>query len=286
VLWHLRSKPGRAWAAIRQSEPAALTAGVNVTVYKMWAFALASFITGVAGGLLGSSSGKLYTYQFPTQASIFIFAVVLMGGIYTVWGAVLGSALLWVLPALFKHLGHQRADPRDPLRPRCAAGADDGASRHRAPVPARHGEARQACCSAWSGGSRDGGSSVVIEVKDLTVHFGGVIPLGRPDGQLRQRHVRSDRRPNGAGKTTFFNVLSGFVKPSAGSVRAFGDDLLAIPHFRRAPLGLRRTFQMEQAIEELSIYDNVAMVHEHSSRGRASRRADVLGAIDFVRHRA
>jgi branched-chain amino acid transport system permease protein len=105
VLWHLRSKPGRAWAAIRQSEPAALTAGVNVTVYKMWAFALASFITGVAGGLLGSSSGKLYTYQFPTQESIFVFAVVLMGGIYTVWGAVIAGVLLWVLPALFNIWG-------------------------------------------------------------------------------------------------------------------------------------------------------------------------------------
>lgn len=105
ALWHIRGKPGRAWAAIRQSEPAALAAGVNVTVYKMWAFALASFITGVAGGLLGSSSGKLYTYQFPTQASIYIFAVVLMGGIYTVWGAVIGSALLWVLPALFNIWG-------------------------------------------------------------------------------------------------------------------------------------------------------------------------------------
>jgi branched-chain amino acid transport system permease protein len=105
VLWHLRSKPGRAWAAIRQSEPAALTAGVNVTVYKMWAFALASFVTGVAGGLLGSSAGKLYTYQFPTQNSILLFAVVLMGGIYTLWGAVIASALLWVLPALFNIWG-------------------------------------------------------------------------------------------------------------------------------------------------------------------------------------
>jgi branched-chain amino acid transport system permease protein len=101
VVWHLRSKPGRAWAAIRQSEPAALTAGVNVTLYKMWAFALASFITGVAGGLLGSGAGKLYTFQFPTSQSVILFAVVLMGGIYTVWGAVLAGVLLWVLPALF-----------------------------------------------------------------------------------------------------------------------------------------------------------------------------------------
>src|SRR5581483_3307549 len=98
VLWHLRAKPGRAWAAIRQSEPAALTAGVNVTLYKMWALALTSFITGVAGGLLGSSQGKLYTFQFPTQNSVILFAVVLMGGIYTMWGAVIAAVLLWVVP--------------------------------------------------------------------------------------------------------------------------------------------------------------------------------------------
>jgi len=101
VLWHLRSKPGRAWAAIRQSEPAALTSGVNVTVYKMWAFALSSFITGVAGALLGSTSGKLYNYAFPTYQSIELFAVVLMAGIYTLWGAILAAALFWILPALF-----------------------------------------------------------------------------------------------------------------------------------------------------------------------------------------
>ena len=54
ALWHVRARPGRAWAAIRQSEPAALAAGVNITLYKLWAFALASFMTGVAGGLLAA----------------------------------------------------------------------------------------------------------------------------------------------------------------------------------------------------------------------------------------
>src|SRR5205823_1737075 len=52
--------------------------------------------------------------------------------------------------------------------------------------------------------------------------------------------------------------------------------------FRRARWGLRRTFQTEQAIEGLSVYDNVAMIHEHSAAKRASRRADVLEAIEFV----
>jgi len=89
--------------------------------------------------------------------------------------------------------------------------------------------------------------------------------------------------PNGAGKTTFFNVLSGFVDPAEGSVTAFGEDLLAMAHYRRARWGLRRTFQTEQAIEELSVAGNVALAHEHSKQGdRASRREDVLGAIDFV----
>ena len=73
--------------------------------------------------------------------------------------------------------------------------------------------------------------------------------------------------PNGAGKTTFFNVLSGFVKPAAGSIRAFGEDLLKLVDYRRARWGLRRTFQTEQAIEKLSVFDNVAMIHEHSGRG-------------------
>jgi len=101
TLWHVRSKPGRAWAAIRQSEPAALAAGVNVTLYKMWAFALASFVTGVAGALLGSASHFLYNYQFPTSQSIILFAVVLMGGIYTMWGALVAAFLFEIVPAAF-----------------------------------------------------------------------------------------------------------------------------------------------------------------------------------------
>ena len=104
ALWHIRSKPGRAWAAIRQSEPAALAAGVNITLYKLWAFALASFMTGVAGGLLGPSVGKLYTYQFPTRDSIILLAVVLMGGIYSLWGAVVAGAFMKLLPAILDSL--------------------------------------------------------------------------------------------------------------------------------------------------------------------------------------
>jgi branched-chain amino acid transport system ATP-binding protein len=121
----------------------------------------------------------------------------------------------------------------------------------------------------------------VIEVSGLTVRFGGVTPLDGMDVRFEQGTCGLIG-PNGAGKTTFFNVLSGFVRPAAGSVRAFGEDLLRMAHFRRARWGLRRTFQTEQAIEQLSVFDNVAMIHEHSKMGRASQRRDVLDAITFV----
>jgi branched-chain amino acid transport system permease protein len=105
ALWHVRGKPGRAWATIRQSEPAALAAGVNISLYKMWAFALASFMTGIAGALLAGSSGTLYNLTFPTQDSIILLAVVLMGGIYSLWGAVVAGILIKLLPALLDNWG-------------------------------------------------------------------------------------------------------------------------------------------------------------------------------------
>ena len=121
----------------------------------------------------------------------------------------------------------------------------------------------------------------MIEVRGLTVRFAGVTPIDDmsvvfPGGTCGLIG------PNGAGKTTFFNVLSGFVKPAVGSISAFGENLLGMADYKRARWGLRRTFQTEMAIEQLSVFDNVAMIHEHSGARRASRRADVLAAIDFV----
>ena len=121
----------------------------------------------------------------------------------------------------------------------------------------------------------------MIEVSGLTVRFGGVIPIDEMSVRF-EAGTCGLIGPNGAGKTTFFNVLSGFVRPVAGTVLAFGEDLFAMAHYRRARWGLRRTFQTEQAIEELSVYDNVAMVHEHSKLSSGSRRHQVLEAIEFA----
>ncbi|MGZ4168042.1 MAG: ABC transporter ATP-binding protein [Solirubrobacteraceae bacterium] len=121
----------------------------------------------------------------------------------------------------------------------------------------------------------------MIEVSGLTVRFGGVTSL---DGMsvTFESGTCGLIGPNGAGKTTFFNVLSGFVRPASGGVKAFGEDLLSMAHFRRARWGLRRTFQTEQAIENLTVYENVAMIHEHSKLSSSTRQEDVLGAIAIV----
>ena len=105
VLVHLRGRPGRAWAAIRQSEAAALAGGINTTLYKLWAFALASFITGVAGGLVAGFYHYLNSLTFATSDSITLLAVVLMGGAYSMTGAVVAAFLLKFLQQLLNDWG-------------------------------------------------------------------------------------------------------------------------------------------------------------------------------------
>jgi ABC-type branched-subunit amino acid transport system ATPase component len=121
----------------------------------------------------------------------------------------------------------------------------------------------------------------MIEVAGLTVRFAGVVPIDDVTVSFSSGTCGLIG-PNGAGKTTFFNVLSGFVRPAVGSIHAFGEDILKMADYRRARWGIRRTFQTEQAIEQLSVFDNVAMIHEHSGARRSSRRTDVLSAIEFV----
>ena len=101
TLVHVAAKPGRAWATIRESEPAALAAGVNITFYKLWAFALASFVTGVAGCLLAALNGVSRAINFQTQDSLTLAASALIGGIFSVWGAIIAGIFNQLLPFLF-----------------------------------------------------------------------------------------------------------------------------------------------------------------------------------------
>ncbi len=281
VLAHVRGRPGRAWAAIRQSESAALAAGINTTFYKLWAFALASFVTGVAGGLVGRELPlpELADVRHPGLDHAARRGA--DGRHLQHLGRDHRGVPLQVPAGAAQQLGRVARLADDPVRNRSAPGSDDCPARNRRAVPEGHGAAGPADQSSVPQHATRRRAGRMIQVSGLTVRFGGVTPLDGMD-------VKFDAGtcgligPNGAGKTTFFNVLSGFVRPATGTIEAFGENLLKMTHYRRARWGVRRTFQTEQAIEELSIYDNVAMVHEQSKMSKGSRRDETLAAIGFV----
>lgn len=105
IEWHKLSAPGRSWAMIRQSEANAMAAGINVTWFKLWAFALSGMLAGVAGALLAGALGQLDARNFAASEGILLFALAVVGGVFSFLGAVLAGLLYKLLPALFNDFG-------------------------------------------------------------------------------------------------------------------------------------------------------------------------------------
>jgi branched-chain amino acid transport system permease protein len=102
---HTRSKAGRSWALIRKDERMAMSAGVNVVRYKLWAFALAGFVAGVSGALLAGAVGQLDGRAFGANESIMLFVLSIVAGAYSWFGAIAAGLLLRAAPALLNSLG-------------------------------------------------------------------------------------------------------------------------------------------------------------------------------------
>jgi len=93
-----RSHIGRAFVAIRDSDIAAEVTGVNLTVYKTLAFALSAFYAGIGGAMLAYLLGYLEPQLFTLFESVYYFSMIVVGGLGTIPGSVLGAALLTILP--------------------------------------------------------------------------------------------------------------------------------------------------------------------------------------------
>jgi branched-chain amino acid transport system ATP-binding protein len=107
-------------------------------------------------------------------------------------------------------------------------------------------------------------SAAILEARSVTKRFGGLtanedvsLILSGPAGQ-----VVSVIGPNGAGKSTFFKMLSGFLKPSSGSVLLHGQDITGMPPHRIARLGLVRTFQETTIFQDLTAMEHVSLAHQ------------------------
>ena len=105
VEWHGRARPGRAWALIRKGETVALSSGVNVLLFKAWAFALSGFLAGIAGALLAGNVGQLDGRAFSAFESLNLFALTIVGGTFNWYGALIAGLLLRAVPALLTDLG-------------------------------------------------------------------------------------------------------------------------------------------------------------------------------------
>ena len=122
----------------------------------------------------------------------------------------------------------------------------------------------------------------MIEIKNLTVQFGGVRPIDGLSVCLDESIVGLIG-PNGAGKTTLLNVLSGFVVPVSGTVCVDGKDVTHVAPHLRAAMGLRRTFQTDQIADDLTLWENVLAIADHAGIGSQRERAmEVAGAIEYV----
>jgi len=105
-----------------------------------------------------------------------------------------------------------------------------------------------------------------LQVEDVTVRFGGVTALDGPSFTVPEGSVCGLIGPNGAGKTTLFNCVSRLYTPASGAIRFGGDDLLAQPAHRIAPLGIARTFQNLGLVPSLTVRENVLVGAHHRMR--------------------
>ena len=121
----------------------------------------------------------------------------------------------------------------------------------------------------------------VLSVEDVTVRFGGVQAVSSANITAMAGQVTGLIGPNGAGKTTTFNVITGLEKPTSGTVRIDGRDVSRLSTYRRARLGMARTFQRLEVFGSLSARDNVLAAAEFR-RGWSGDKADPKAVTEEI----
>ena len=115
----------------------------------------------------------------------------------------------------------------------------------------------------------------VLQIRDLTRRFGGLTAVDHFEVDVNEGEIVSLVGPNGAGKTTVFNLISGVLRPTAGSVRLMGHELVGQPAHRITHHGVARTFQNIRVFPQLTVRENVLLGTHHWTR------SGMLGAVTF-----
>jgi branched-chain amino acid transport system permease protein len=115
----------------------------------------------------------------------------------------------------------------------------------------------------------------ILEIRGLTRRFGGLTAVDGLDIDVNDGEIVSLVGPNGAGKTTVFNLISGVLSPTAGSVRLLGRELVGQPAHRITHHGIARTFQNIRVFPQLTVRENILLGTHHWTR------SGMLGAVTF-----
>jgi branched-chain amino acid transport system ATP-binding protein len=279
---------GAALRAVRDSETAAQSLGINPLVVKTVAFAVSAVCAGAAGALFAPLQGMVTPQAFGFIQSILFVLVVIVGGAGTVAGPVVGAIVVGLLPEALASLEEYRLLFFGALLLVVLWVAPDGAAGVARRLWLRWGAASPASRLPPADGaellltSRE--APAPLHVHGLGMRFGGVRAVQDLHCTLEPGRVASLIGPNGAGKTTALNVLSGFYRPTAGHFSLGAQPLVGLPAYRIARAGLARTYQTSQLFGTLSVEDNVALAASHGTLG------PLLGAARFrsasVRDRA
>lgn len=318
-----RSKYGRQLAAIRDAELAAGTSGVDVLRLKIIAFGLSSTVAGFAGALYAHLTTFISPDTFVFDVTAQILSMVLIGGIGTTWGPVLGAFVLTFLPEwlrisqVFYQLIYGAGIvalivflPTGlfglPQRWRHRRGQDAGGPQQpdnaqiAAPTPPKTDTAVTTHVA-----ESDGTSDFVLATRELTIRFGGLVAVDELNLEVRRGTIHALIGPNGSGKSTFINLVSAVYKATSGSIIFEGRATERLRPWQIANAGLMRTFQNLRLFKSLTVLDNVLVASraEHEAgwagvflntrrarneefelRRRAEKALRFVGLFDFRHH--
>lgn len=276
----LDSRFGRALRAVKGGRAMAEAMGVDTHRVKVTVFVLAALLASISGWLFAHFQRTVNPSPFGLNMGIEYLFMTVIGGIGHVWGALTGAAVVVVLkdqlqvwlPRLFGGSGNYETIVFGVLLILVLQFARDGLW---AFVEGRLPKVRRR--TDWADApplperARPPHGEVVLDVQSVRKVFGGLVAVNDVSFQVRAGEIFGLIGPNGAGKSTTFNLVTGLLRASGGTVRLRGEAIERLPSRQIARRGVSRTFQHVKMVEGMTVLENVALgAHLRGTRGVAS----------------
>jgi branched-chain amino acid transport system permease protein len=280
----LDSRTGRAIRALRRGHVAAEAFGIHPPRTKLLVFIYAAVLAGLSGWLYAHFQRAVNPTPFGVQTGIEYLFVAVIGGAGYVWGGVLGAAIVVVLKEILQdylpYLLHGEGQIETIVFGMMLVVLLQLAPRgvwpwlvRRLPMKAhrKHTDRSLVLPPREKTGAE---SDVLLRVDHARKQFGGVIAVNDVSFDVRAREIVALIGPNGAGKSTTFNLITGVLPASGGTISVLGKVLQRATPQAVTKLGISRTFQHVKLVAEMTVLENVA-IGAHL-RGQAGALASLL----------